>query len=101
MQERQAELLERHRILFVTPHRKNMRQKMSDILLRFCRRARKIIETVGSHLTARFKADCIRAHDLWHFQHRLIRKILAHTVCVFLKLACNRPPLDLDGLVAI
>ncbi|TAA73783.1 MAG: hypothetical protein CDV28_11055 [Candidatus Electronema aureum] len=30
----------------------------------------------------------------------MIRKILAHTVCVFLNLVYNRPPLDLDGLIA-
>jgi len=41
----------------------------------------------------------IRVHDLWHFQHRLIRKVLAHTVGVFLNLQLGRPPLDLDGLV--
>ncbi|HSH78340.1 MAG TPA: hypothetical protein VLA19_07385 [Herpetosiphonaceae bacterium] len=38
--------------------------------------------------------------DLWHYQHRLIRKILAHTVVVFLNLQLGRKPLDLDGLVA-
>jgi len=36
---------------------------------------------------------------LWHFQARLIRKILAHTVAVFLNLQLGRKPLDLDGLV--
>lgn len=38
-------------------------------------------------------------HDLWHFQHRLIRKVLAHTVGVFLNLQLGRQPLDLDGLL--
>ncbi|CAK8712904.1 Transposase DDE domain-containing protein [Candidatus Electronema aureum] len=77
-----------------------MKTNFPDPLLQFCRRIRKRIETVGSHLTRRFKIDQIRVHDLWHFQHRLIRKILAHTVCVFLNLVYNRPPLDLDGLIA-
>ena len=97
---RHSFLLERRNILVVTPPRKNMTATLPEHLLKFCRRARKRIETVGSQLTGRFNADHIRAHDLWHFQHRLIRKILAHTVCVFLNLSCNRPPLDLDGLVA-
>jgi hypothetical protein len=97
---RHSFLLERHNILVVTPHRKNMKPNLPEHLLKFCGRARKLIETVGSQLTGRFKADHIRTHDLWHFQHRLIRKILAHTVCVFLNLCSNRPPLDLDGLVA-
>lgn len=96
---RHSFLLERHKILVVTPQRKNMKSTLPAPLVQFCKRIRKRIETVGSHLTERFKIDQIRVHDLWHFQHRLIRKILAHTVCVFLNLACNRPPLDLDGLI--
>jgi hypothetical protein len=96
---RHSLLLKRHGILVVTPQRKNMKTQLPEPLLQFCRRIRKRIETVGSHLTRRFKIDQIRVHDLWHFQHRLIRKILAHTVCVFLNLTFNRPPLDLDGLV--
>ncbi len=97
---RHSLLLERHNILVVTTPRKNMKTTLPEPLLQFCKRIRKRIETVGSHLIKRFKIDQIRVHDLWHFQHRLIRKILAHTVCVFLNLSCNRPPLDLDGLVA-
>ena len=98
---RQSLLLKRHRILVVTPPRKNMKTALPEPLLKFCRRIRKRIETVGSQLTGRFRADHIRVHDLWHFQHRLIRKILAHTVCVFINLTFNRPPLDLDELVAV
>lgn len=98
---RHALLLERHQITVVTPVRKNMQTSLPAHLLRFCKRVRKFVETVGSHLTERFGVDQIRVHDLWHFQHRLIRKVLAHTVCVFLNLMLGRPPLDLDGLVAI
>lgn len=98
---RQALLLERYRILVVTPARKNMQAHLPKTLRRFCSRIRKRVETVGSHLTERFKINRIRVHDLWHFQHRLIRKILAHTVCVFLNLITKRPPLDLDGLVSV
>ena len=98
---RQALLLEQHRILVVTPARKNMQVDLPKPLHRYCSRLRKFVETVGSHLTERFKVDHIRVHDLWHFQHRLIRKILAHTVCVFLNLLFHRPPLDLDGLVSV
>ena len=56
---------------------------------------------MGSHLTERFAVARIRVHDLWHFHHRLIRKVLAHTVGVFLNLQLGRPPLDLDGLVVV
>ena len=98
---RQALLRERQGIFVVTPQRKNMEKKLPESFLKACKRIRKRIETVGSHLTNRFKIDHIRVHDLWHFQHRLIRKLLAHTFCVFLNLNNNRSPLDLDGLVAI
>jgi hypothetical protein len=98
---RQALLAERHGIMVITPSRKGMTTDWPKPLLKFCKRVRKFVETVGSHLTERFGIDCIRVHDLWHFQHRLIRKILAHTICVFLNLSLNRPPLDLDGLVLV
>ncbi len=54
---------------------------------------------MGAHLTERFAVARLRVHDLWHYQHRLIRKILAHTVTVFLNLQLHRSPLDLDSLV--
>ncbi len=57
------------------------------------------VGTVGSHLTDRFAVARIRVHDLWHLHHRLIRKVLAHTVGVFLNLQLGRPPLDLDELL--
>jgi len=61
----------------------------------------KKVETVASHLSERFAVARIRVHDLWHFLHRLIRKILAHTVAVALNIQLKKTPLDLDGLVNI
>ena len=58
-----------------------------------------LVETVGSHLTERFHIARTRARDLWHYQNRLIRKVLAHTICVFINLQLGRSPLDLDDLV--
>jgi Transposase DDE domain len=98
---RQALLAERRGVFVVTAPRKGMTTPQSPTLLKVCARLRKGIETVGSHLTERFAVARIRVHDVWHFQHRLIRKILAHTVGVFLNLQLRRPPLDLDGLVTL
>ncbi|MCA1599107.1 MAG: IS982 family transposase [Chloroflexi bacterium] len=97
---RQALLAERRAVLVITPPRKGMTTPHPRCLLRACARIRKGVETVGSHLTERFAVARIRAHDLWHFEHRLIRKVLAHTVGVFLNLQLGRAPLDLDGLLA-
>ncbi|WP_417913973.1 hypothetical protein [Candidatus Electronema sp. JM] len=60
-----------------------MKSTLPEPFLKFCGRARKRIETVGPQLTGRFKAGHIRVHDLWHFQYRLIRKILAHACLCF------------------
>jgi hypothetical protein len=98
---RQALLAERHGVLVVTPPRKGMTTPHSTPVLKACARLRKGVETVGSHLTERFAVARIRVPDLWHFHHRLIRKVLAHTVGVFLNLQLGRPPLDLDGLVVV
>lgn len=97
----QALLADRHGVRVVTPPRKGMTTPYTPLLLKLCARLRKGVETVGSHLTERFAVARIRVHDLWHFQHRLIRKVLAHTVGVFLNLQLRRPSLDLDGLVTL
>ncbi len=85
----------------MTPPRKRMQPSQTVRMLRASGRWRKRGETVGSQRTERFALARIRVRDLWHFQHRLIRKILAHTVGVFLNLQLGRPPLDLDGLVTV
>ena len=71
------------------------------MLLNICARWCKCVETVGSPLTERFAVVRLRVHDLWHFQHRLIRNVLARTVGLLLNLQLNRPHLDLDGLVTL
>ena len=96
---RQRELAVRRAVELITPVRKNMKSELPVHLRRICQRWRKRIETVGSHLTDRFHIASARAHDLWHYQNRLIRKVLAHTICVFINLQLGRPPLDLDDLV--
>jgi hypothetical protein len=92
-------LLAEHGVVVITPPRKNMTTTIPKLVLKVCGRLRKCVETVGAHLTERFALARIRVHDLWHLQHRLIRKILAHTVGVFLNLQLKRSPLDLDGLL--
>ena len=97
---RQALLQERQAVTIITPVRKNMTETHSFQLPQICQYWRKRIETFGSQLTERFAIGRIRVRNLWHYQHRLIRKILAHTVCVFLNLMSDRNPLDLEGLLA-
>lgn len=86
-----------------TPKRKNMKVKESqpqpEWFIKWMSKARRLIETVGSQLTGRFHIESIRVRDIWHFQSRLIRKILSHTVAVFLNIKLGREPLDFSSLV--
>jgi hypothetical protein len=70
-------------------------------LVNWTQRWRKLVETVNSQLTERFNITRIRVRDFWHYQHRILRKVLAHTVLVFLNLRLRRPPLDFEGLVTV
>ncbi len=76
-----------------------MQEEHPRALRKFCSRIRKIVETVRSYLTEGFAIAGIRVYDEWHFQHCLIRKLLSHTVMVFLNLKLGRDLLDLDSLV--
>ena len=94
-------ILQQQGVLVVTPQRKNMKARSahSSALLKACAKWRKLIETVASHLTERFHIAKIRVHDLWHYQHRIIRKILAHSVAIAINIQLKRKPLDFDGLL--
>lgn len=93
-------LRQRYGIIIVTPVRSNMKEKESPQMLKACKKWRKIIETVGSQLSEMFDIGRTRAHDLWHYQSRIIRKVLAHTIGVYINIEMKRPTLDLDGLLA-
>lgn len=97
----QQELARKRAIELITPGRHNMQHQLPKPLHAFSAYWRKRIETVGAQLAGRFAIERIRVRDLWHLQHRLIRKILAHTICVWLNLHSGRPALDFDGLLAL
>jgi hypothetical protein len=97
---RQQELARKRSIELLTPAKQNMVSPLPPLLKRLTRRWRKLIETVASQLAGRFDIECIRVRDLWHLQHRIIRKVLAHTLAIVLNLQLGRPSLDFDGLLA-
>jgi hypothetical protein len=63
-------------------------------------RLRRIIETTFGELVERFHIKRTWARDLWHLTHRLIRKLLSHTVGVWLNAQLGRPLLQLAGLAS-
>ena len=60
---------------------------------------RRLIETVAGQLEQRFGIKTTFARDLWHLVNRIIRKILSHTIGVFMNMKMNIEPLKLRLLV--
>ena len=56
------------------------------------------IETVNGQLADRYEIKRTWARDLWHLCHRLIRKILSHTVMIWVAVSHGIPPLSFDRL---
>ncbi|MFO1372654.1 MAG: hypothetical protein U1F42_09770 [Candidatus Competibacteraceae bacterium] len=67
--------------------------------LKLLQRIRKRIETVIGQLEQRFGLANAQARDAWHLTHPVTRKLLAHTVGVWLNLERGREPLQLDDLI--
>ncbi len=83
----------------VTPHRKNMESSSEQVkLVKKTKYWRKLVETVGSQLTKRFNISNIKVKDLWHYQNRIFRKILSHTVGVFINMQLGNKALQLSLL---
>lgn len=95
------ELLEQQNIILHTPVRSNEKSPVliDPVLHKHLNGIRRLIETVNGQLEQHFHIKTIWARDLWHLISRIIRKILAHTYCVWLNLKLNREPLQLKSLV--
>jgi Transposase DDE domain len=56
------------------------------------------LETVNGQLAERYGVKRTWARDLWHLCHRLIRKILSHTVMIWVAVSRGIAPLTFDRL---
>jgi hypothetical protein len=63
-------------------------------------RLRQVIEPVIGQLAVRLNAKSTWVKDLWHLCSRLTRKVLAHTLAVFLNARLGNPLLCLEALMA-
>lgn len=81
-----------------TPYRKNMVDLRPKESIRMLMNARRKIETVIGQLTDRFHIQKVRAGDMWHLSHRVIGKILSHTISVVLNTRLGNPPLQQECL---
>jgi hypothetical protein len=84
-----------------TPLRKNMQDTRSPEVVKRLISSRRLVETVIGQLSERFHIEKIRARNTWHLASRFIRKLLAHTVGVFLGQLLGNPLLLFEALVEI
>lgn len=84
-----------------TPLRKNMTDPRPKDTVQRLMKTRRLVETVISQLSGRFHIERVRARDCWHLTNRFIRKMLAHTVGVFLNKLLGNQPLHFEALVEI
>jgi len=82
-----------------TPLRSNMKDNRPTWAIKMLNDARRLIETVIGQLTERFNIEKIRARDMWHLTSRIWRKLLAHTICIFVNVKKNNEFLTFEGLV--
>lgn len=96
----QTALYQERGIFLLTPQKKNMAASPFDSGP-LGNRVRRLIETVGSQLTGRFHIQRLKVRKGWTLLAKWYRKILAHTMCVWLNKLYGRDPLDFEGLVTI
>lgn len=83
-----------------TPLRDNMKDDRSQSFLSYLKRTRKTTQTVISQLSQRFNAQTTKARDLWHLSNRVIRKLLAHSLCVQINKQLGNPPLRFEMILS-
>ena len=74
-----------------TPKRSNMSDERPRHWVKLLLKTRRLIETVIGQLVERFNIASVKARDLWHLTSRLHRKLLAHTVALWLNRHSDNP----------
>ena len=82
-----------------TPLRNNMKETRPKAFVGWIKSTRRLIETVIGQLSERFHIEKIWARDMWHQVSRFWRKLLAHTVCIWLNLSIGNEPLQFERLI--
>ncbi len=84
-----------------TPLRKKMKETRPKDFVHKLMKTRRRVETVIGQLVERFHIETVWARDIFHLTNRFIRKLLSHTVGVFLNRLLGREALQFEGLVEI
>lgn len=80
----QTELRRLRRIRLLSLPRRNQRVQVPAAVCAAINAARQIIETVNDQLSEQFNIECNHAHSFWGLCTRLMTKLTAHTLCIYL-----------------
>src|SRR5271155_2335288 len=86
----QQALKEERQIDMQTALRANMTDPRPKPWIQCLKTVRRKVETVIGQLAERFHIEKVRARDLWHLTSRQARKILAHTMGIFINVKLGR-----------
>jgi Transposase DDE domain len=95
----QSELRQFAQIDLQTAVRSNMKETRSEQFVKWLKSTRRLVETVIGQLTERFHIEKVRARKVWYLTNRIARKVLAHTICVFVNKQNGNPPLQFELLI--
>lgn len=65
----------------------------------FLARFRKLIETTNAQLSEQFHMQCTRAKSAWGLMSRVINKLTAHTLAIYLNSLADRPLLAIKSII--
>lgn len=91
-------LKEQTGVNLLTPSRCNMQDDRGKDANRWLMSTRRLVETVIGQLSERFHNQKVRAKDLWHLTSRIARKILAHTLAIWINVKQGNKPLQFECL---
>ncbi len=77
-------LLRQNRLHLMTLPRRNQADQPPPTVARSFNAVRQIIETVNAQLTEQFNIQVNHAHTFWGLCTRLLTKLAAHTLCIYL-----------------
>lgn len=94
-----ARLNHTNRVRLHTIPRANQKHQLPSAVCQMHNRVRQIIETVNGQLTEQFHIEVNHAHTFWGLCTRLLTKLTAHTLSIYLnRLLGNPAPLHIKAL---
>ena len=94
-----ARLAEENRVRLHTLPRHNQKAQLPTGFCRLHNQVRQIIETVNGQLSEQFSIQLNHAHSFWGLSTRLLTKLTAHTLSIYLNRLLGTPqPLQIKAL---